>query len=154
MNGVGRGRRERPVPAGPLRDFAEGLRALRAAAGRPSYRALETRAGYSASALSAAAAGERLPSLPVTLAYVGACGGDMVAWEHRWHLACATCQPPADAANWPATRTSRLRRRRAGVAVALFLAGLVAVRVLTHEPPSRPAPAVPQTSRRQDPQDP
>lgn len=78
------GRSERELPDGPLRDFAQGLRDLRAAAGRPTYRALERRAGFSASALSAAAAGERLPTLDVTRAYVGACGGDMEAWEVRW----------------------------------------------------------------------
>ncbi|MET8869922.1 hypothetical protein ABZW11_43905 [Nonomuraea sp. NPDC004580] len=80
-----RGRRERPVPPGPLQEFAQGLRDLRAAAGNPSYRAMERRAGYSSSALSAAAAGDRLPSLALTLAYVGACGGDQDAWSEKWH---------------------------------------------------------------------
>jgi hypothetical protein len=79
------GRRERDVPDGPLRDFAMGLRALRKAAGGPTYRAMSMRAGFSAAALSTAAAGERLPSLPVTLAYVGACGGDMAEWDRRWN---------------------------------------------------------------------
>src|SRR5262245_43891749 len=78
------GRREREIPDGPLRDFAMGLRALRIAAGSPTYRAMSMRAGFSAAALSTAAAGERLPSLPVTLAYVGACGGDMAEWDRRW----------------------------------------------------------------------
>jgi hypothetical protein len=86
---TGRGRRERPIPPGPLNEFAQGLRDLRASAGQPTYRALERRAGYSSSALSAAAAGERLPSLAVTLAYVGACDGDMAAWEVRWELLAA-----------------------------------------------------------------
>jgi hypothetical protein len=79
------GRRERVVPDGPLRDFALGLRALREAAGGPTYRAMAARAGFSAAALSIAANGERLPSLEVTLAYVGACGGDMAEWERRWN---------------------------------------------------------------------
>ncbi|MFE3858607.1 hypothetical protein ACFXPN_46690 [Streptomyces griseorubiginosus] len=34
--------------------------------------------------LSQAAAGRQLPTLPVTLAYVGACGGDLTEWEGRW----------------------------------------------------------------------
>src|SRR3982751_6671569 len=80
------GRQERPVPPGPLHDFAADLRTLRAVAGGLGYRALARRAGYSASALSAAAAGEGLPSLPVTLAYVGACHGDTAAWEQRWRM--------------------------------------------------------------------
>nr|WP_311132386.1 hypothetical protein [Nonomuraea gerenzanensis]SBO95907.1 WD-40 repeat protein [Nonomuraea gerenzanensis] len=80
-----RGRRERPVPPGPLQEFAQGLRDLRMAAGNPSYRAMERKAGYSSSALSAAASGDRLPSLAVTKAYVGACGGDQDAWARKWN---------------------------------------------------------------------
>ncbi|SEG88743.1 hypothetical protein SAMN05444920_106297 [Nonomuraea solani] len=80
-----RGRRERPVPSGPLQEFAQGLRDLRWAAGNPSYRAMERKAGYSSSALSAAASGDRLPSLAVTKAYVGACGGDQDAWAGKWN---------------------------------------------------------------------
>jgi hypothetical protein len=92
------GRQERPLPSGPLHDFAAELRALRASAGM-SYRELSRRAGYSPSALSAAAAGEMLPTLPVTLAYVGGCGGDQPSWEHRWsglatHLRRTNPGPP------------------------------------------------------------
>ncbi|WP_406483288.1 hypothetical protein [Streptomyces platensis] len=42
------------------------------------------RAGYSAATLSQAAAGERLPTLAVLLAYVRACRGDIEEWQHRW----------------------------------------------------------------------
>ncbi|OAR24626.1 hypothetical protein A8W25_19835 [Streptomyces sp. ERV7] len=54
-----------------------------------SYRVLAKKTGYSPSTLSQAAAGEKLPSLAVTLAYVEACGGDAdrEAWEARWHEA-------------------------------------------------------------------
>ncbi|WP_438493959.1 nSTAND1 domain-containing NTPase [Streptomyces asiaticus] len=45
------------------------------------------RTGHGASTLSQAAAGERLPTLPVALAYVQACGGDPEEWEERWRLA-------------------------------------------------------------------
>ncbi|MFJ9904097.1 hypothetical protein ACIRVK_14545 [Streptomyces sp. NPDC101152] len=45
--------------------------------------------GQGASTLSQAAAGERLPTLPVVLAYVRACGGDPEEWEERWREAAA-----------------------------------------------------------------
>src|SRR5437762_6024138 len=80
------GRTESPLDptTGPLAAFAHELRELRHAAGSPSYRALARRAGYSAAALSAAAGGSSLPSLSVTLAYVGACGGPTDEWAERW----------------------------------------------------------------------
>src|SRR5216683_3084430 len=83
------GRRERPLESGPLHDFARELRELRAATGL-TYRALARKAGYSASALSAAASGDGLPTLDVLLAYAGACGADMAAWEQRWREVAAT----------------------------------------------------------------
>ncbi|MGW5215293.1 nSTAND1 domain-containing NTPase [Streptomyces sp. NPDC004051] len=80
------GRREVPVDpaAGPVQRFAFELRKLRAEADGITYRALARRAGYSVTTLSQAAAGERLPTLPVALAYAGACGGDLAEWEARW----------------------------------------------------------------------
>ncbi|MFG2291483.1 DNA-binding protein [Streptomyces sp. NPDC048595] len=69
---------------GPVQRLAYELRKLRDEAGTPGYRAMARRAGYSASVLSTAAAGERLPSLPVFLAYVRACGGNEEEWQHRW----------------------------------------------------------------------
>ncbi|MGW3131266.1 serine/threonine-protein kinase [Streptomyces sp. NPDC001076] len=79
------GRREAPVPDGPLKDFAEGLRELRSQApGSPTYRELAARARYSSSALSDAASGRRLPSWEVTAAFVTACGGDVRRWQERW----------------------------------------------------------------------
>ncbi|QQQ78014.1 helix-turn-helix domain-containing protein [Saccharothrix sp. 6-C] len=71
----------------PLVVFARDLRELREGAGRPPYRELAGRAHFSAAALCDAAGGRRLPSLPVTTAYVRACGGRVEDWEHRWrHL--------------------------------------------------------------------
>ncbi|MDX3841480.1 WD40 repeat domain-containing protein [Streptomyces europaeiscabiei] len=81
------GRPERPLDpaAGPVQRLAHELRELRRTAGSPSYRAMaEGAAGFSATTLSQAAAGERLPSLAVVLGYVRACGGDPGAWEPRW----------------------------------------------------------------------
>ncbi|MCT7356682.1 helix-turn-helix transcriptional regulator, partial [Streptomyces sp. 15-116A] len=80
------GRRERsPDPdAGPVQRFAARLRALREAAGRPTYRAMAQKVPFSVTALSQAAAGRQLPTLAVTLAYVEVCGGDAGEWERRW----------------------------------------------------------------------
>ncbi|MFG2128994.1 helix-turn-helix domain-containing protein [Streptomyces sp. NPDC048751] len=83
------GRHEVPVDpaAGPVQRFAFELRKLRAEADGITYRALAQRAGYSVTTLSQAAAGEQLPTLPVVLAYVRACGGDAAQWEARWQEA-------------------------------------------------------------------
>ncbi|WP_063831256.1 NB-ARC domain-containing protein [Streptomyces sp. NRRL F-2664] len=86
------GRLERPLApdAGPVTAFARELRMLRAAAGSPGYREMATRAMFSASVLSEAAAGYRLPTLQVALAFAEACGGDRAGWERRWHEAART----------------------------------------------------------------
>jgi hypothetical protein len=39
---------------------------------------------FAPSVLSSAASGYRLPTLPVALAFVTSCGGDLAAWERRW----------------------------------------------------------------------
>ncbi|WP_217206994.1 WD40 repeat domain-containing protein [Streptomyces sp. AC550_RSS872] len=78
-------RPENPIDphAGPLADFAAGLRRLRNDAGL-TYRELSRRAHTSASALSQAASGHKAPSWEVTAAFVQACGGDLDAWRKRW----------------------------------------------------------------------
>jgi WD40 repeat protein/transcriptional regulator with XRE-family HTH domain len=73
--------------AGPVQRFAFELRKLRLEADGITYRALAQRAGYSVTTLSQAAAGERLPTLPVVLAYAKACGADLAEWEARWKAA-------------------------------------------------------------------
>ncbi|WP_323136566.1 nSTAND1 domain-containing NTPase [Streptomyces anulatus] len=85
------GRPENPIDpqSGPVGRFAHDLRKLRDEAGAPAYRAMARRAGYSAATLSQAAAGERLPTLPVLLAYVGVCRGDSAEWQDRWEQANA-----------------------------------------------------------------
>ena len=103
------GRAETPLDptVGPVPSFAFDLRRLRRAAGSPSYRALARRAGYSAAALSAAASGSALPSLSVTLAYVGACGGSIEEWTERWYeldAKLAAAEPVPSPAPAPATR--------------------------------------------------
>jgi len=83
---MGRGRPELSVDAdaGPVAKFACDLRALRKAAGSPSYRELAKKANYSATVLSRAASGKELPSLSAVIAYVAACGGDADEWRNRW----------------------------------------------------------------------
>ncbi|TVZ90531.1 helix-turn-helix domain-containing protein [Streptomyces sp. BK340] len=85
------GRPESPLDpsAGPVARLAAELRKLRAEAGSPTYRVMAQRTGQGASTLSQAAGGERLPTLPVVLAYVRACGGDEEEWEERWRVAAA-----------------------------------------------------------------
>src|SRR5262245_58555222 len=92
-----------PRPERPLDDsndaiaeLAGGLRRLREKAGSPRYRDLARLAHYSASTLSEAASGRRLPSLQGTLAYVRACDGDPEEWETRWrHVAGDVPRDPA-----------------------------------------------------------
>lgn len=80
------GRQEKPLDAasGPVAGFAFALRKLRQEAGGPTYGAMARRSPYSVATLSRAAGGEQLPTLPVVLAYVTACGGDPQEWEARW----------------------------------------------------------------------
>jgi WD40 repeat protein len=99
-------RQERPLDVGDsaLLRFARELRALRERAGRMTYRELSARAHYSEAALSQAAGGRKLPSLPVTLAYVRACGGSAQEWERRWHetaLAITPSSTPDDTTGSP-----------------------------------------------------
>ncbi|MFF5518787.1 nSTAND1 domain-containing NTPase [Streptomyces coeruleorubidus] len=87
QSGPGRAEGELDPEAGPVQRFAAGLRALREAAGRPTYREMARRARYGVTTLSQAAAGKQLPTRAVTLAYVKACGGDLAEWERRWREA-------------------------------------------------------------------
>ncbi|MFJ4681869.1 helix-turn-helix domain-containing protein [Streptomyces sp. NPDC088789] len=95
------GRREQPLdPAqGPIARFAIELRKLRQGAGGLTYRAMAAKAHYSTATLAQAAAGDRLPSLAVALAYAQACGGDPTRWERRWHEAARAAAEDARAAD-------------------------------------------------------
>lgn len=90
---MGRPERSVDVESGPVPRLAGELRALRLAAGSPSYRTLAGLANYSATVLSRAASGRELPSLPVLLAYVTACGGDPAEWEVRWREVARQLEP-------------------------------------------------------------
>ena len=67
-----------------LESFARDLRALRAKA-ELDYEEMADKSHYTMKTLASAAGGLRLPTLPVAVAYVRACGGDVAEWEDRWH---------------------------------------------------------------------
>jgi hypothetical protein len=83
---------ERPAAAGQvavsiapdgLESFARDLRALRARA-ELEYPEMAEASHYEMKTLASAAGGLRLPTLPVAVAYVRACGGNLAEWEERW----------------------------------------------------------------------
>jgi DNA-binding XRE family transcriptional regulator len=79
------GRPQEPLDrdGSPIREFAFWLRDLRRRSGL-TYEDLAKAANYATSTMLAAAAGKRLPTLPVTMAFVGACRGDKAAWRSYW----------------------------------------------------------------------
>jgi hypothetical protein len=48
------------------------------------YPDMAEKSHYTMRTLASAAGGLRLPTLPVLIAYVNACGGDVAEWEKRW----------------------------------------------------------------------
>jgi transcriptional regulator with XRE-family HTH domain len=80
---MGRLEKQLDPRTGPLARLAVDLRELRRQAGGPTYREMSRVAGYSPSALSAAASGAALPSAGVLTSYVRACGGDVDVWLRR-----------------------------------------------------------------------
>ena len=111
-------RPERPVDpeGGPVQRFAMDLRLLRAAADNPPYHLMAKVCHYSKASLSAAAGGNRLPTLDVTLAYVRACGGDIEEWRARWIAAQAEAGgrrgglPSVEQAKEPSASSDRVLR--------------------------------------------
>lgn len=140
-------RPERPLDgsASPLARFAADLRQLRNDAGTPTYRTLGTRASYSASALSGAASGDKLPTLEVTLAYVRACEGDEAAWAQRWHQVraeLAPCPDPQRGTPPPVPGPAGPRRQARWLAVIIPLIAAAAVGTVllsSRQPGHRPA---------------
>ena len=63
--------------------FARDLRVLRSKAAL-DYPDMAEKSHYTMRTLASAAGGLRLPTLPVVIAYVNACGGDGAEWEERW----------------------------------------------------------------------
>ena len=75
-----------------LESFARDLRALRAKA-ELDYPELADVSHYTMKTLVSAAGGLRLPTLPVAVAYVRACGGNVAEWEERWQKLAARSPP-------------------------------------------------------------
>jgi hypothetical protein len=71
-----------------LDSFARDLRALRAKA-ELDYPEMAETSHYTMKTLASAAGGLRLPTLPVAVAYVRACGGNVAEWEDRWQKLAA-----------------------------------------------------------------
>jgi hypothetical protein len=71
-----------------LEAFARDLRVLRAQAGLEYPEMAET-SHYEMKTLASAAGGLRLPTLPVAVAYVRACEGNVQEWEERWQKLAA-----------------------------------------------------------------
>jgi hypothetical protein len=63
--------------------FARDLRVLRSKVGL-DYPDIAEKSHYTMRTLASAAGGLRLPTLPVLIAYVNACDGDVADWEERW----------------------------------------------------------------------
>jgi Helix-turn-helix domain len=79
------GRPEEPLErdGSPVREFAFWLRDLRHRSGL-TYDQLGKKAHYATSTVQAATAGQRLPTLRVTMAVVRACDGDADQWHDYW----------------------------------------------------------------------
>jgi hypothetical protein len=79
------GRPQKPLDrdGSPVREFAFWLRDLRRRSGL-TYDQLGRRSRYATSTVQDAAAGKRLPTLKVTLAFVRACDGDPRQWREYW----------------------------------------------------------------------
>jgi hypothetical protein len=71
------------IEADNIAAFARDLRVLRTKANL-DYPAMAEKSHYTMRTLASAAGGLRLPTLPVLIAYVKACGGDVTEWEERW----------------------------------------------------------------------
>jgi hypothetical protein len=80
---VGAARSVASIAPDGLESFARDLRALRAKA-ELDYPELAELSHYTMKTLASAAGGLRLPTLPVAVAYVRACGGNVAEWEDRW----------------------------------------------------------------------
>jgi DNA-binding phage protein len=128
--------------------FAADLRELRRTAGQPSYAELGRRTGLPRSTLHDGLRGQRLPSLELTLAVVGALGGDEAAWRERWVRLRGTLDRDADpvattSAAGAAGRGRRWWRSRrvlvlAAVVLLVVAGGVTAAVVWTRHGPCTP----------------
>lgn len=136
---MGRLEKQLDPQTGPLAQLAVDLRELRRKAGSPTYREMSRAAGYSPSALSAAASGANLPSESVLSAYVRVCGGDVDEWLARRAEAADTrnahrlvAAPPPHPLPQPSDRPrvplrQRFARRTAGLLAAALMGSMATV---------------------------
>ncbi len=103
--------------------FVAALHQLRVQAGRPSLRSMARAMNYSHTALSSALAGNRLPSLDLTLAFVRTCGGDEQQWRIRWEQASA--HRPGAAVSQSGSAGKGHWRGRLALGTACALAGIL-----------------------------
>jgi hypothetical protein len=146
------GRPERPLDpgTGPEKELACALRELREKNGSPSYRAMATRAHYSASALARAASGASLPSRDLLLAYVRACGGDEEERARRWDVVAAQLNQASGQVDQESTpihagdgrpRRSRARILVAAPAAVALAAGITAAAMANGHSTAAPSPS-------------
>jgi len=149
-----------------LDQFIADLRKLREQAGQPSLRVMSRTAHYSHTALSSVTSGGRLPSLDLTLAFVGACGGDESEWQARWHQVSGRIgaedgeEPPAQPADGRRRRRWLITVAAAGLAAGVMVSVAVSMMSnaahLAQSGSNAPAPARSQGARcpaRPDPGD-
>ncbi|GLY97325.1 helix-turn-helix transcriptional regulator [Actinoplanes sp. NBRC 103695] len=117
-----------------LHKFAHDLRQVRTAAGNPTYRVLAKRAGYSATSLSDAARGVRIPTLEVVLAYVGACDGDRELWTQRWHALFTAEEAEPEVRESVQDPPRKRRTRLLALAAVVLVAAAIAVTVVLQQP--------------------
>jgi Helix-turn-helix domain len=99
------GRPQKPLDrdSSAVREFAFWLRDLRKRSGL-TYDQLGKNAHYATSTVQAATAGNRLPTLRVTMAVVKACGGDIQQWRDYWTQIQRALDPGAPRGlEWPVT---------------------------------------------------
>jgi DNA-binding XRE family transcriptional regulator len=96
MTATRTGRPENPLSpdGGPVAELARELRRMRNRADL-TYHELAAKTGWTPSTLTAAADGQRLPSWPVTRAWVQACGGNGNAVLDLYERACIVVGRPA-----------------------------------------------------------
>ncbi|MFJ1582833.1 helix-turn-helix domain-containing protein [Streptomyces sp. NPDC088197] len=80
---MGRPQKELPPDGSPVTLFAFWLRDLRRTAGL-TFDQLSRHTGYGRTTMTDALRGDSHPTLPVTMAIVGACGGDIDKWGAFW----------------------------------------------------------------------
>src|SRR5262249_54784495 len=133
---MGRLEKQLDPQTGPVAQLAVDLRELRRKAGSPTYREMSRVAGYSPSALSAAASGANLPSESVLSAYVRVCGGDVEEWltrraeaadptSGRAPVAAPLAQPSTERPRVPIRQ--RFARRTAGLLAAAIMGSMATV---------------------------